>query len=52
MPRALPPTLWEEVDLAPPVPGLDCGQDASRVNYFDSRPWFALHQPVDQVLER
>lgn len=26
--------------------------EARRVRLFDSRPWFALHQPADQVLER
>jgi hypothetical protein len=45
---------WLREQFALPV--VDC-RDASetevhRVRLFDSRPWFAMHQPLDRILER
>ncbi len=49
---ALPEWLREQFAL--PVMEVDdaAAAEERRVRLFDSRPWFALHQPVDQVLER
>ena len=48
----LPPWLREQFSL--PAVGGDVTDaiELSRVRLFDSRPWFALHQPPDQPLER
>lgn len=45
---------WVRERFALPEIDVDDGQAAEerRVRLFDSRPWFALHQPYDRVLER
>jgi hypothetical protein len=45
---------WLRVQFALPAIDVEDGAAAEerRVRLFDSRPWFALHQPVDQILER
>lgn len=49
---SLPPWLREQFAL----PYIDVDDAAAaeqrRVRLFDSRPWFALHQPIDQPLPR
>lgn len=49
---ALPDWVREQFALV--VPELDdpVAAEERRVRLFDSRPWFALHQPTDRVLER
>ena len=50
--RALPEWLRQQFAL-PDVGGDDPqATELRRVRLFDSRPWFAPHQPVDQPLER
>ncbi len=52
--RALSLPDWVREEFALPA-GTDARPDeveVRRVNLFDSRPWFALHQPEDQPLER
>jgi hypothetical protein len=50
--RALPE--WLRAQFA--LPQVECDDAAAmerrRVALFDSRPWFALHQPVDRALDR
>lgn len=49
---ALP--AWVREQFALPLIAADdpAAMEARRVALFDSRPWFAAHQPVDQPLER
>lgn len=50
--RALPGWVRRQFAL-PEVETDDPGaMEQRRVRLFDSRPWFALHQPLDQPLER
>ena len=50
--HALPAWLRKQFAL-PRVEGADFHlMEERRVKLFDSRPWFALHQPADQPLER
>ena len=50
--RGMPGWLRERFALPPSEEGDLAAMEVRRVRLFDSRPWFALHQPVDQVLER
>ncbi|WP_146180093.1 hypothetical protein [Opitutus sp. ER46] len=52
--RALAIPDWVRQQFALPVPDLHAprGLEEERVRLFDSRPWFAPHQPEDQPLER
>ena len=45
---------WVRAQFALPLIAGDdpAAMEARRVALFDSRPWFALHQPLDQPLER
>jgi hypothetical protein len=45
---------WLREQFALPAIKVDdpVAAEERRVRLFDSRPWFALHQPLDQVLER
>jgi hypothetical protein len=49
---ALPAWLREQFALPVIVAEDGPAMEARRVGFFDSRPWFALHQPVDKPLER
>ena len=50
--HALPAWLRKQFAL-PRIESEDFGlTEERRVKLFDSRPWFALHQPADQPLER
>jgi hypothetical protein len=49
---ALPEWLREQFALPVIEIGDANAAEERRVRLFDSRPWFALHQPIDQVLER
>jgi hypothetical protein len=50
--HSLPAWLRKQFAL-PRVESADFGlTEERRVKLFDSRPWFAVHQPVDQPLER
>jgi hypothetical protein len=50
--RAVPEWLRQQFALAPIEVDDAAAAEERRVRLFDSRPWFALHQPIDQVLER
>jgi hypothetical protein len=45
---------WVREQFALPYPDVDdpAAAEERRVRLFDSRPWFALHEPVDRPLER
>ncbi len=45
---------WVRDQFALPEVATDdfAAMEARRVALFDSRPWFALHQPLDRPLER
>ena len=45
---------WIREQFALPIPDVDdaAAAEERRVRLFDSRPWFALHQPSDKPLER
>ncbi len=44
--------IWLREQLALPTIECDHEVEARRVRLFDSRPWFAVHQPLDQTLDR
>jgi Uncharacterised nucleotidyltransferase len=49
--REIPETLRTQFAL-PPVEDLDlAAMEERRTRLFDSRPWFAMHQPTDKPLE-
>lgn len=50
--RALPPRVRREFALPENTDPRADEVEVRRVNLFDSRPWFALHQPENQPLER
>lgn len=50
--RALPAWVREQFALAPLETDDEAGVEVRRVRLLDSRPWFALHQPLNQPLER
>jgi hypothetical protein len=52
--RAVALPAWLREQFALPHTDVDDpgAAEARRVRLFDSRPWFALHQPLDQPLER
>lgn len=50
--QALPAWLRKQFALARIEADAPAAMEERRVNLFDSRPWFALHQPVDRPLER
>lgn len=49
---ALPEWVRDRFALAGPEGDDWASMEERRVQLFDSRPWFALHQPLDQPLER
>jgi hypothetical protein len=49
---ALPGWLREKFALPDPDMNDSAAAEERRVRLFDSRPWFALHQPTDKPLER
>ena len=49
--KKLPPWLREQFALAA-IDGADEPMEVRHAALFDSRPWFALHQPADQILQR
>jgi hypothetical protein len=49
---ALPEWLRERFALSPAEVDDAAAAEERRVRLFDSRPWFALHQPADKPLER
>lgn len=48
----LPEWVRERFALSPLDTEDEAGVEERRVRLLDSRPWFALHQPLDQTLER
>lgn len=50
--QLLPRWVREQFALQPQDVDDPQAAEERRVRLFDSRPWFALHQPCDQVLER
>ncbi|HYD83814.1 MAG TPA: hypothetical protein VEA63_07165 [Opitutus sp.] len=50
--QALPAWLREQFALPRIEADDQAAMEERRVRLFDSRPWFALHQPVDRPLER
>jgi hypothetical protein len=50
--QALPAWLREQFALPRIEADDQSAMEERRVRLFDSRPWFALHQPVDRPLER
>ena len=50
--RRLPRWLREQFALAESAPDDADATEQRRVPLVESRPWFALHQPPDQLLER
>ena len=50
--KILPAWLREQFALPPIQVDDAAAAEERRVRLFDSRPWFALHQPLDRPLER
>lgn len=50
--HGLPAWLREQFALPLIEPDDTAAMEERRVRLFDSRPWFALHQPLDRPLER
>lgn len=50
--QAIPTWLREQFALSTVESDDQAATEERRVRLFDSRPWFALHQPLDKILER